>query len=93
MRLSSGASATSPPRSRWPLPSRLICDLLGVPRADQAWVIGQALIAYGRDDPEYVPGVLEDPGRGALAILDAAQQLAGYAQELSHGSAAAPAMT
>jgi len=72
------------------LPSRLICDLLGVPRADQAWVIGQALIAYGRDDPEYVPGVLEDPGRGALAILDAAQQLAGYAQELSHGKRARP---
>jgi methyl-branched lipid omega-hydroxylase len=73
-----------------PLPSRLICDLLGVPRADQAWVIGQGLIAYGRDDPEYVPGVLEDPGRGALAVLDAAQQLAGYAQELSRGKRTSP---
>jgi cytochrome P450 len=73
-----------------PLVSRLIGDLLGVPRADQAWVTGQALIAYGRDDPEYVPGVLDDPGRGALAVLDAAQQLAAYAQELSHGKRARP---
>jgi len=73
-----------------PLPARLICDLLGVPRADQGWVIGQALIAYGRDDPEYVPGVLEDPGQGALAVLDAAQQLARYAQELSRGKRARP---
>ena len=68
-----------------PLPSRLICDLLGVPRTDQAWVTGQALIAYGRDDPDHVPGVLDDPSRGALAVLDAAQQLAAYAQELSRG--------
>src|SRR6266704_1357103 len=73
-----------------PLPARLICDLLGVPRADQGWVTGQALIAHGRDDPEYVPGVLEDPGRGALAVLDAAQQLAGCAQELSRGKRARP---
>jgi methyl-branched lipid omega-hydroxylase len=73
-----------------PLPSRLICDLLGVPRADQAWVTGQALIAYGRDDPEYVPGVLEDPGHGALAVLEAAHQLAAYAQELSHAKRARP---
>src|SRR5215510_5836608 len=73
-----------------PLPSRLICDLIGVPRADQAWVTGQALIAYGRDDPEYVPGVLDDPDRGALAVLEAAQQLAGYAQELGHGKRARP---
>lgn len=55
-----------------PLPSRLICNLLGVPRADQAWVTGQGLMAYGRDDPEHVPGMLEDPSRGALAVLDAA---------------------
>ena len=73
-----------------PLPSRLICDLLGVPRADRAWVTGQALLAYGRDDPEYVPGVLDDPGRGALAVLDAAQQLATYAQELGRSKRARP---
>jgi len=72
------------------LPSRLICDLLGVPRADQASVTGQALIAYGRDDPEYVPGVLEDPGRGALAVLEAAQQIANYAQELGHAKRVRP---
>jgi cytochrome P450 len=73
-----------------PMVSQLTCDLLGVPRADQAWVTGQALIAYGRDDPEYVPGVLDDPDRGALAVFDAAQQLAAYAQELSHGKRARP---
>lgn len=73
-----------------PLPSRLICDLLGVPQADQAWVTGQALIAYGRDDPDHVPGVLDDPSRGALAVLDAAQQLAAYGQELSRGKRARP---
>jgi cytochrome P450 len=73
-----------------PLPSRLICDLLGVPRADQGWVTQRVLIAYGRDDPEYVPGVLDDPGRGALAVLDDAQQLAAYAQELGRGKRARP---
>jgi cytochrome P450 len=73
-----------------PLVSRLICDLLGVPRADQGWVTQRVLIAYGRDDPEYVPGVLDDPGRGALAVLDAGQQLAAYAQELSCGKRARP---
>lgn len=73
-----------------PLVSRLICDLLGVPRADQGWVTQRVLIAYGRDDPEYVPGVLDDPGRGALAVLDAAQQLAAYAQELSRSKRARP---
>src|SRR5258706_6110719 len=73
-----------------PLSSRLICDLLGVPRADQAWVTGQALIVYGRDDPAYVPAVLEDPGRSALALLDTAQQLAAYTQELSRGKRARP---
>src|SRR5215470_11688426 len=73
-----------------PLASRLICDLLGVPRADQGWVMQRALVAYGRDDPEYVPGVVDDPGRGALAVLDAAVQLAGYAYELSRGKRARP---
>ena len=73
-----------------PLSARIISDLLGVPRSDQAWVTGQALVAYGRDDPEYVPGVLDDPGRGALPVLDAAQQLAAYAQELGRGKRARP---
>lgn len=67
------------------LPTAARDAAFGGPRAGQAWIIGQGLIAYGRDDPECVPGVLEGPGRGALAGLDAAQQLAGYAQELSRG--------
>jgi cytochrome P450 len=50
-----------------PLPLGLVCRLLGVPRSDWTWVRDRALIAYGRDDPEFVPGVLKEPELGALA--------------------------
>jgi len=73
-----------------PLPFRLMCQLLGVPKADWGWVRDRAQIAYGRDDPEFVPGVLDEPERGALAILQAVEEMAGYMKELSGTKRARP---
>jgi methyl-branched lipid omega-hydroxylase len=73
-----------------PLAVGLVCQLLGVPRSDWDWVRDRALIAYGRDDPEYVPGVLEDPERGALAVLRAVEEMAGYMKELANARRARP---
>lgn len=47
--------------------------MLGEPRSDWEWVRDRVLIAYGRDDPEFVPGVLEEPELGALAVIRAVQ--------------------
>lgn len=73
-----------------PLPIGLVCQLLGVPRTDWGWVRDRALIAYGRDDPEFVPGVIDEPERGALAVLQAAEEMAGYMKELSDSRRARP---
>ena len=82
-----------PDAGLWGLPTAARDAASGVPRADQARVIGHGLIAYGRDDPEYVPGMPGDPGRGAVAVLDAAQQRAGYAQELNRGKRTSPGVS
>jgi len=66
-----------------PLPIALVCQLLGVPRSDWEWVRQRAALAYGRDDPEFVPGVLEEPDRGGLAVLAAVQEMAEYMTALS----------
>lgn len=73
-----------------PLPIGLVCQLLGVPKADWDWVRDRALIAYGRDDPEFVPGVLDEPERGPLAVLKAVEEMAGYMKELSDSKRARP---
>ena len=73
-----------------PLPLGLVCQLLGVPRSDWQWVRDRALIAYGRDDPEFVPGVLEEPGLGALAVIQAVEEMAGYMKELSQSKQSRP---
>jgi methyl-branched lipid omega-hydroxylase len=73
-----------------PLPVGLVCQLLGVPRADWDWVRDRALVAYARDDPEFVPGVLDEPERGALAVLKAVEDMAGYMKELSDSKRASP---
>ncbi len=72
------------------LPVGLICQMLGVPKADWDWVRGRALVPYGRDDPELVPGVLEEPERGALAVLQAVQEMADYMRELGDSKRARP---
>ncbi len=73
-----------------PLPVGLVCHLLGVPRSDWKWVRDRALIAYGRDDPEFVPGVLEEPELGALAVIQAVEEMAGYMKELSESKRSRP---
>ncbi len=73
-----------------PLPVGLVCQLLGVPRSDWKWVRDRALIAYGRDDPEFVPGVLEEPELGALAVIQAVEEMAGYMKELSESKRSRP---
>jgi cytochrome P450 len=73
-----------------PLPIGLVCELLSVPRGDWGWVRDRALVAYGRDDPEFVPGVLDEPDRGALAVLQAVEEMAGFMKELSDHKRARP---
>jgi cytochrome P450 len=73
-----------------PLPLGLVCQLLGVPRSDWKWVRDRALIAYGRDDPEFVPGVLEEPELGAFAVIQAVEEMAGYMKALSESKRSRP---
>jgi methyl-branched lipid omega-hydroxylase len=73
-----------------PLPVGLVCHLLGVPKADWRWVRDRALLAYGRDDPEYVPGVIDEPERGALAVIQAVEEMADYMRQLSQAKRARP---
>jgi len=69
-----------------PFPIRIICELMGVPRSQYAFVLDRTNLILGAADPEYLP-----PGEDAVrAVLKAGQELAELVKELAAARRAAP---
>jgi cytochrome P450 len=62
------------------LPLRVICDLMGIPRSEEASIFRQSNLILGALDPEYVPDQTGDSI--TMAMLTAGQQLASMVEEL-----------
>jgi len=61
-----------------PFPIKIICDLMGVPESQQAFVLDRTNLILGAADPEVLP-----PGQDAVrAVLQAGQDLAELMREL-----------
>jgi cytochrome P450 len=58
-----------------PLPLRIICDMLGIPRADNDFIFEHTNAVLGGADPEYGDGTIE-------GAFNAANELAQYAVKL-----------
>jgi len=59
-------------------PLRIICDMMGISRADEQLVVTRSNIILSQGDPEYVP----EDADPVEAILDAGQTLAELVQDL-----------
>lgn len=70
-----------------PLPLRVICEMMGIAKADYGTVFRCSNIILSSGDPEYVPAG-SDP---VLAFLEAGQELTGLMEALAAERAAHPA--
>jgi cytochrome P450 len=61
------------------LPLRVICELMGIPPSDYAYILERTNVILGFSDPEYVQG---DELAVFQAIIQAGQDLANLVQEL-----------
>jgi cytochrome P450 len=60
------------------LPLKIVCDMMGVPASQYAFVLDRSNIILGAQDPEYVP----DSGNVVMALLQAGNDLAELMRDL-----------
>jgi cytochrome P450 len=68
------------------LPLKIVCDLMGVPESQHGFVYDRSNVILGAGDPDYVP----DADNIVVALLQAADELAGLMRELGARRAAHP---
>jgi methyl-branched lipid omega-hydroxylase len=68
------------------LPLTIICDMMGIPESQHAFVFDRTNVILGAGDPEYVP----DQSKIIEAILTAGFELSQLVQELGHERAKNP---
>ncbi len=62
------------------LPLQIICDLMGVPESDYAFVLDRSNVILGGFDPEYGSG---DPNETGMLLLGAGMELQQHVQDLA----------
>ena len=60
------------------LPLKIVCDMMGIPASQYAFVLDRSNIVLGAQDPEYVP----DSGNVVMALLQAGNDLAELMRDL-----------
>jgi methyl-branched lipid omega-hydroxylase len=64
-----------------PLPLRIICELMGVPKADEAYVFERSNIILSEGDTEYIPEGADAAMAGLSAGNDLAQLMSAVAED------------
>jgi len=68
------------------LPLKIVCDLMGIPESQHRFVFDRTNVILGAGDPDYIP----DADNIIVAVLQAANELAGLMRDLGAHRAAHP---
>lgn len=68
------------------LPLAVVCDMLGIPESDRAWIKERTMFVYSSEDPE----IISNTELGAVAMVTAATEIGHYGIELATRRRAEP---